>query len=60
MVVYDRWGEILFESSDATIGWDGTYAGATAKEGLYTWTIRFKDATTDRKRVYAGHVALIR
>lgn len=60
MVVYDRWGEILFESNDATIGWDGTYAGATAKEGLYTWTIRFKDSTTDRKRVYAGHVALIR
>ena len=60
LTMYDRWGEILFESHDVAFGWDGTYNGELAKEGVYTWTIKFKDVDNDKKLVYSGHVSLIK
>lgn len=60
LTIYNRWGEILFESHNTEIGWDGTYDSEHAKEGSYTWTIRFKDSGNDKKLVYTGHVLLIR
>lgn len=58
--VYNRWGEIIFESHDLEIGWDGTYAGDVCQSGVYTWTIRAKRLTTDDKITLAGHVNLLR
>ena len=60
LTIYDRWGEILFESHNVDAGWDGTYNGELAKEGSYSWTIRFRDAGNDKKFVYSGHVSLIK
>lgn len=60
MVIYDRWGEILFETKNHEIGWDGTYTDQIAKEGIYTWTIRIKTTDNDEKKVFSGHVLLIR
>src|SRR3989344_1931919 len=60
LTMYDRWGEILFESHDVEFGWDGTYNGELAKEGIYTWTIKFKDVDNDKKHVRSGHVSLIK
>ncbi|MCH2229568.1 MAG: PKD domain-containing protein [Crocinitomicaceae bacterium] len=36
--IYDNWGELIFTSNDASIGWDGTYKGQNAPIGVYTWT----------------------
>ena len=36
--IYDHWGELLFTSTDASIGWDGNYKGEPAPIGVYTWT----------------------
>lgn len=36
--VYDNWGELVFSTTDANEGWDGTYKGAPAALGVYTWT----------------------
>lgn len=58
--VYDRWGEMLFESHDTQQGWDGSYHGTLVPEGTYTWTIRFGMADTDEIRTDQGHVTLIR
>lgn len=38
--VFDRWGVLIFESNDPSIGWDGTYKGASAPEGVYVYVIR--------------------
>ncbi|MDP2174595.1 MAG: gliding motility-associated C-terminal domain-containing protein [Bacteroidota bacterium] len=40
MEIYNRWGEKVFESNDATIGWDGTYKGNTCQEGVYIYKAR--------------------
>lgn len=42
MKLYNRWGDLLFESDDFTEGWDGNIGGAQAAEGTYYYIIEFK------------------
>lgn len=58
--VYNRWGELVFESKDTQVGWDGTYMGSMSQTGIYTWAIRFKDDDNDEKFEFSGHVNLMR
>lgn len=60
MKIFNRWGEIVFESNDAAIGWDGTYHNELCKEGVYTWKITFKDPDVDKHMEYHGHVTLLK
>ncbi|GAA0874644.1 hypothetical protein GCM10009118_10520 [Wandonia haliotis] len=60
LLIFNRWGEVLFESNDAEFGWDGTYGGQLVEDGVYVWRISFKNETTDRREVITGHVTLIR
>ena len=60
MLRVNRWAVPLFDSQDAKIGWDGTYNGALVQEGIYTWTITFKDPDTDKKYTVNGHVTMVR
>jgi len=61
MMIFDRWGEVIFESHDAEIGWDGTYGGAkSVQDGVYTYKIVYKVKKTDERRLIVGHVTLIR
>ncbi len=39
MVVYNRWGEMVFESNDINIGWDGYYRGELSAQDVYVWKI---------------------
>lgn len=57
--VFNRWGEKVFESYNATVGWDGTYLGKEAAPGVYTYTaiITFLDG---ENRQYKGTVTLLR
>jgi gliding motility-associated-like protein len=54
--VFNRWGEVVWESKDATEGWDGTYGGKLVPAGVYSWIIEAKDQTTDAKYTYNGFV----
>lgn len=57
--VYNNWGELIFQSNDAAIGWDGTYKGAPAPLGVYSWTFAVK-MTNDVIIKKSGDVTLIR
>jgi gliding motility-associated-like protein len=35
--VYDRWGQVLYETHDLNDGWDGTYKGKLAEIGVYVY-----------------------
>jgi len=59
MLIFNRWGEIIFETNDATKGWDGTYGGKMVPDGTYTWTLSFKSPKNDKKYEYQGHVIRI-
>ena len=37
LMIFDRWGEKLFESNDIKIGWDGYFMGKLCLTGVYAW-----------------------
>ncbi len=57
--VYNNWGQLIFESTDATNGWDGNYLGDPAPMGVYTWTF-VVDMGSDFIVKESGDVTLIR
>ena len=60
--VYNRWGEVIFESRNALVGWDGTYGpdAFEAPAGMYTYRILYKNPDLDERKVVTGHVNLLR
>lgn len=60
LLVYNRWGQIVWESLDPKGVWDGTYNGEIIPPGTYTWTIRTKDMLNDKKYEWQGTVNVIR
>ena len=62
MLIFNRWGEIVFETHNAETGWDGTYGvnGTKAMDGTYSWKITYKNPKTDQRKVISGHVTLLR
>lgn len=57
--VFNRWGELIFSSTDFTRGWDGTYKGQPCKVDTYAWKISLQN-TFGQTRKTEGHVSLIR
>jgi len=41
--ILNRWGQIIFETQDPNIGWDGTYKNLDAPYGVYTYVIEFRN-----------------
>jgi gliding motility-associated-like protein len=62
MLIFNRWGELIFETHDVKYGWDGTLGtrGRKVQDGVYTWKITYKKKENDRRVVVVGHVTLIR
>jgi gliding motility-associated-like protein len=64
LMIFNRWGEIVFESNNAEIGWNGSYGNngqiEMCQDGVYTWKIEFKVSRWDERRQVFGHVNLIR
>jgi len=59
MLVFDRWGEIIFESNNSTIGWDGKHRGQICTPDLYPYKIEALFSNGDKKTII-GKVYLIR
>ncbi len=59
MEVYNRWGQMIFFSEDAGIGWDGTFEGEYSPAGLYAYRVRYSLYTGD-SFVRRGSIRLIR
>jgi gliding motility-associated-like protein len=62
MMIFNRWGELIWQSFDPTKGWDGSYGieGLDAQSGTYTWVIFFKPKANDDKIKISGFVNLLR
>lgn len=61
-IIYNRWGEIIWESKDPYFGWDGSFGidGRDVQNGVYTWVISLKTPQVDEVKKFTGHVTLIR
>ncbi len=42
MNIFNRWGQLVFESEDPEEGWDGTYKGEDAPHGTYVYYAFFE------------------
>lgn len=58
-VVYNRYGEVVFETTDQNIGWDGTFMGKDENPGVFTWVLHYS-FNTDKKGFMRGNTTLIR
>lgn len=56
--IFNRWGELIFETADIHIGWDGYYKSQMCKEDVYAWKVhaRFVDG---QEIIRAGDVTLL-
>ena len=59
MMIFNQWGEKIFETRSQTIGWDGTYKGKAQPSGVYMYVSKFTllDGTVIEKK---GSINLIR
>jgi gliding motility-associated-like protein len=57
--IFNRWGELLFESFDKDEGWDGMYNGQRMPEGTYVFMVKITDLA-GRKFDYGGTVVLLK
>jgi gliding motility-associated-like protein len=60
LLIFNRWGEVIFESNDARFGWDGTYGGNICPDGTYIWQIKYKELGKDKHQEIRGHFHLLR
>ena len=63
MLIFNRWGEIMFESKNINVGWDGSYGseGLDCPSGTYTYKISFTlIGGLQEKSIVTGHVNLLR
>ncbi len=58
--IYDRLGELVFESHNASVGWDGTYHNILAENNTYVWKLQFKSKQTNKEYYRTGHVNLVK
>ncbi|GAB4453976.1 MAG: hypothetical protein OHK0036_17290 [Bacteroidia bacterium] len=60
MMIFDRWGELIFKTTDFYEGWDGTVKGKKNKatQDVYVYKIKVYDLK-GRKHEYVGHVTCL-
>lgn len=58
--IFNRWAQVMFESFDQTIGWDGTYGDIIVPDGTYVWEVTFRENKSDAKRREFGNVTVLK
>jgi gliding motility-associated-like protein len=58
-MIFNRWGEKVFQSNDKNIGWDGVYKGVPQEMDVYAYTVKAKFLDDTRRRLN-GNITLLR
>jgi gliding motility-associated-like protein len=59
LTIYNRWGQIIFYTTDPTKGWDGRVAGTEQETGVFVWMCRYQ-LNGENENVQRGTLTLIR
>ncbi len=59
LIIYNRWGEVIFHTKDLNAGWDGTFQGRSLPSGIYSYKYSSTDSNNDSK-TGEGSITLIR
>ncbi|MCR9172362.1 MAG: PKD domain-containing protein [bacterium] len=62
LLIFNRWGDIIFESHNLEVGWDGTFARQDyeVQDGVYTWKITAGLENGNDTKIFVGHVTLLK
>jgi gliding motility-associated-like protein len=60
--IFNRWGEMVWESTNPDEPWDGSDNGGDyyVEEGVYVWRIETRALSTAEKKEFMGHITVIR
>ena len=58
LLIFDRWGELIFTGLGYGCFWDGYYNFTKCQDGVYTWTLNYSKSGI--KKSLIGHVNLIK
>jgi gliding motility-associated-like protein len=59
MLIFNRWGEIVYTTSTVDHNWDGTYNGFRVPDDVYVWQIKYIDLKGN-ENILRGHVTVLR
>lgn len=61
LMIFNRWGQLIFQTTSTTTGWDGTYMSEDCQEDTYVWKIKLQNtADYNGIKTITGHVNLLR
>jgi gliding motility-associated-like protein len=61
MTIWNRYGEVVFETFNPGSGWDGTYGDrGLIQDGTYIWSLEFGDNNSDKRHKHHGHVTILK
>jgi gliding motility-associated-like protein len=58
--IFNRWGELVFETDDITVGWDGTYKGVPQNTETYVYEVSVLPYIDNKPLTKKGAVKLLR
>lgn len=59
LMIFDRWGEVVFTTDNVDNGWDGSYRGADSKPDVYVYKVKLRD-DMGAYHYYDGHVTIVK
>ncbi len=60
MTIYNRWGEIIFSSTNVADRWDGTYQGKPVPQGVYLYMIQYTNPKQTKWYYLNGEIHLMK
>lgn len=58
--IFNRWGQLIFNTTTYPYAWDGTHLGEPAPNDVYIYKVNFKEQNSIKEYNFVGHVTIIR
>ena len=61
-IIFDRWGQVVFRSTDPLVPWKGEINGGAhfAQDGVYSYILKVHSETHIEEMTFTGHITLVR
>jgi gliding motility-associated-like protein len=60
LMIYNRWGNLVFQSSDGQKAWDGLVNGKAVPPDVYIYAIQYRNKLTNKVQVLSGDVTILK
>ena len=58
--IFDRWGELIYDSSKLGTPWDATYKNVLVQQDVYVWKLHIKEKDSAKTHDLIGHVTIVK